>query len=190
MTIVLYLGGNVNDYKNNAEKAVKQHMEEGLIRCGICNGQVARHSAYQRGVKETGQKISITIARCKKCGGFHALLPDFLLPHKQYSGNEVESVIIDSGTLPVSQIETEASESTVRRWISQVGERIKAATDALSALFLGKGAAARAALAGAGPAYAELEQILAMAPERVKYSGNKLGLANLWVGGHCRGWFI
>ena len=110
------------------------------------------------------------------------MLPDFLLPRKHYSGNEIESVIIDSETLPANQIETEASEATVKRWIKQIGERIKRAVSQLKYLFGRAGQAVSEAAIDAGHCYSELEQILDMAPQAVKYSGNKLGLANIWLG--------
>jgi hypothetical protein len=112
----------------------------------------------------------------------HALLPDFLLPRKHYSGNEIESVLIDSATVPAGEIETEAGESTVKRWISEVGEKVKGACGLLKYLFGRAGKAVSELAVMAGPPYSELEQILEMAPKQLKSSGNKLGLANLWIG--------
>jgi hypothetical protein len=143
---------------------------------------MARHSSYQRSVKETGEKIKIVMVWCRKCRKWHALLPDFMLPHKHYSGNEIESVIIDSADTPVSRIETEASESTVRRWIRQIGERVGRAIGILKYLFRRTGQAISEVAVDAGPVYSELEQLLEKAPQTVKSSGNKLGLANLWLG--------
>jgi hypothetical protein len=119
---------------------------------------------------------------CRKCRKWHALLPDFLLPNKHYSGNEIESVLIDSGTTAINEIETEASESTVKRWIATVGESIKRSVGALKYFFARIGKAISELSILPGPPYSELEQILEMAPRRIKSSGNKLGLANLWLG--------
>jgi hypothetical protein len=110
------------------------------------------------------------------------LLPDFLLPNKHYSGNEVESVIIDSATEPVNNIDTEASEPTVRRWIKQIGERIRQSVGILKRLFGRPGQAVSEVAIDPGAPYSELEQILEMAPSPIKCCGNKLGMANIWLG--------
>jgi hypothetical protein len=143
---------------------------------------MAQHSTYERGIKETRQRITITMVWCSECKKWHALLPDFLLPNKHYSGNEIESVIIDSASVPVNQIETEASEATVYRWIGQIGGRIRRAVGILKYLFWRAGQAVGEVAIDAGTAYSELEQVLEKAPSAVRYSGNKLGLANLWLG--------
>jgi len=141
-----------------------------------------RHSRYKRRIKETAEKLTITVVWCRKCKKWHALLPDFILSRKHYSGNEIESVLIDSETTPLSDIETEASESTVRRWVEQIGERVKHAGNVLKYHFRCAGKAISEIAITPGTTYGELEQVLEMAPVAIKCSGNKLGLANLWLG--------
>ena len=182
MTIVLFLGQNVKEYINSSKNTIKQLLSNGAIVCELCLEPMAYHSSYIRGIKETSQKITILVVWCNKCKKWHALLPDFLLPRKHYSGNEIESVIIDSATVPVDHIETEASEVTVRRWIKQIGEKIRQAVSILKIHFGRAGQAVSEIAVDAGPGYNELEQLLEMAPSALKYSGNKLGLANLWLG--------
>ena len=182
MSIVLHLGRDVKEYKEKSEEIILQAIAEGRFGCEFCLHPMVRHSNYDRGIKETGQKLTITMVWCKACEKFHALLPDFLLPRKHYSGNEIESVLIDSGSLPVKEIDTEASEPTVRRWIQQVGERIKQAIGILKYLFRRAGQAVGEVAIDAGHCYSELEQVLERAPREVRYSGNKLGLANIWLG--------
>jgi hypothetical protein len=91
-------------------------------------------------------------------------------------------VIIDSATEPTKLIDTKASESTVRRWVRQVGERIRQAVGVLKYLFGRDGHTVSETAIDAGLPYDELEQVLEMAPSTVKCSGNKLGLANIWLG--------
>jgi hypothetical protein len=184
MSIVLFLGRNVKEYTEGSKKIIQERIGGGGILCESCLGPMARHSCYERKIKETGQKISIVVVWCSKCKIWHAVIPDFLLPNKHYSGNEIESVIIDSASAPVSQIETEASEAAVRRWIRQIGERVKRALGRLRFIFRRAGQPVSEAAVEAGTTYSELEQLLEMAPHAVKYSGNKLGLANLWLGTH------
>jgi len=185
MAIVLYLGWNVKGYEESAEEQIEQYIEEGRIRCDNCAQPMRRHSKYRRGIKETGQKIEISVVRCKACKKGHALLPDFLLPHKQYSSAEIESVIIDSATLPAIEIETEASESTVKRWIAQVKEKVKMAVSVLKYIFMRMGGNISEIMIETGEAYSELEQVLDMAPKTAKHS-NRFGLANIWLGKHNR----
>ena len=182
MSIVLFLGRSVKEYKEENERIIEGLIKAGNLRCELCTQPMKRHSGYERGIKETGERLSITMVWCKTCRKWHALLPDFLLPGKHYSGNEIESVIIDSAAVDVSEIETEASESTVRRWIVHIGERMEGACGVLKYLFNRAGRAIGELTITAGTTYNELEQLLEMAPKRIKSSGNKLGLANLWIG--------
>lgn len=182
MPIVLYLGRNVKEYKQNSKEIIEGLLKANALQCEKCLQGMKRHSSYTRGIKETGEKLTIEIIRCKQCKNGHALLPDFLLPGKHYSGNEIESVLIDSATVPVDEIETEASESTVRRWIKEVGERVRGACGIIKYLFKCAGKAISELRITSGGPYSELEQILEMAPKAIKSSGNKLGLANIWIG--------
>jgi len=182
MPIIAFLGRNVKEYREESEKTIERLLRDEALLCELCLKPMKRHSSYERGIKETGEKLSIVMVWCKACNNWHALLPDFLLPGKHYSGNEIESVIIDSATEPVDEIETEASEPTVRRWIAHVGESVKGACGILKYLFNRVGKAISELTITAGSAYNELEQILEMAPKPLKNSGNKLGLANLWIG--------
>ena len=92
----MYLGKDVKEYKKCGEEIINEQMKNGNIRCELCTRTINRHSSYERGIKESGEKIKIIMVWCDDCNHGHALLPDFLLPHKHYSGNEIESVMIDS----------------------------------------------------------------------------------------------
>ena len=190
MPIIMHLGRNINEYETGSEKIINEAIKAGGIRCEYCTEPMRLHSCYWRNIKETGQSLKISMAGCRACSNWHALLPDFILPNKHYSGNEVESVIIDSATLTADKIDTEASEGTARRWITQVGGRVRRAVNILKYIFMRAGAAAGEIRADPGPIYAELERALDMAPREARYSGNKLGLANIWLGVHGRGSYI
>ena len=182
MPIVLYLGSDIKDYENKSKEIIKQGIDEGRFRCALCLDPMTVHSHYERRIKETGERIRIKIVWCERCAEYHALLPDFLLPYKHYSGNEVEYVIIECATESVERIDTAASESTARRWIKQAGARIVQAVGILKFLF-GQGSRAASEVAiEPGPPYSELEQVLEMAPCEIRCSGNKLGMANIWLG--------
>ena len=181
MPIVMYLGKNINDYREKSKKIIDETLSNGEIRCEFCARGMLYHSNYNRNIKETGEKLTIIMVWCRPCDNWHSLQPDFLLPHKHYSGNEIESVIIDSATEPIISIETMASLSTVIRWIEQIGERIIGAIGKLKILFIQMGAAISEIAINPGHCYSELEQTLELAPLNLRYSGNKLGLANIWL---------
>jgi hypothetical protein len=179
----MYIGRDVNEYKEGSAEIIKRLISEGKLLCLICLRPMRRHSCYERGIKETGESITITVVWCRKCKKWHALLPDFIQPYKHYGGNEVESVVIDSATEPaVKLIETSASEATARRWIKQIGDRVRHAVGMLKYLFGREGKSVNEVAIDPGPCYSELEQVLEMAPRAIKCSGNKLGLANIWLG--------
>jgi len=183
MAIVIFSGRNVKEYESKNEEIVKALISDGFILCDLCLKPMSIHSHYPRGIKETGEEITITMVWCSKCRTWHALIPDFLLPNKHYSANEIEGVIIENcESVPVNQIETDASESTVKRWIKHVGESIKRAISILKYQFGKEREGISEVAIDTGPCYSELEDILEMAPAHLKYSGNKLGLANLWLG--------
>jgi hypothetical protein len=190
MSIVMYLGSDIKEYEEESEKIINEVLSDEKIRCEFCLRQMRRHSSYRREIKESGREIQITVVWCRKCKNWHSLQPDFLLPNKHYSGNEIESVIIDSATLSADKIETDASYSTVMRWIKQIGGRIRQATNKLKYHFGRTGHAVSEAEIDAGDCYSELEQVLEKAPRAVKYSGNRLGLANIWLGASAVAMYI
>jgi len=181
MSIVMFLGRDIKEYEEKSMEIAENAIKEGNILCELCLRPMAYHSSYVRGIKETGDQITITMVWCKKCRKWHALLPEFLLPKKHYSGNEIESVIIDSETTAVDQIDTKASGSTIRRWLKQICKRIERAAGILKYHFGHDGRAVNEVAIDTGYCYRELEQVLEMAPRMVRQCGNKLGLANIWL---------
>ena len=180
-SIIMFLGRDINEYEEESLERIKLAISSGKLLCEKCLRPLAVHSSYLRGIKETVATIRIIMVWCRKCRKWHAVLPDFLLPNKHYSGNEIESVIIDGATKPANQIDTKASELTVKRWLKQIGERIVQAIGKLKYHFGREGQAVCEVEIDAGYCYSELEQVLEMAPSAVKWSGNKLGLANIWL---------
>ena len=180
-SIVMFFGCEIKEYEEKRLKIIKLAIAKGELLCEKCLRRLAVHSSYPRGIKETGGEIRITMVWCSKCRIWHAVLPDFLLPNKHYSGNEIESVIIDGETTPVNQIDTKASELTVKRWLKQICERIVQAVGKLKYHFGREGRSVNEVKIDAGYCYSELEQVLEIAPRSVKYCGNKLGLANIWL---------
>ena len=192
MSIIMYLGRNVNEYNEVSKSMIDKYIKEKKILCEYSLEPMKRHSSYERGLKDLDEKITIIFVQCKKCAKKHghALLPDFVLRYKRYSGNEIEGVIIDSASCPIKEIDTEASESTVRRWIKQIGSRIVGAVSLLKSIFLEMGRIISELQLNPGHCYNELEQILDREPSVQRYSGNKLGHANIWLARHNRTSYI
>ena len=100
----------------NMEFYCKEHPEQRL----------AYHGKYTRSIKETGEEIPIQRLICYECkkanqGGTTSVLPDFIKPHKQYSANEINSVIEQSKSGKTSyEIDSKASIFTVRRWLREI----------------------------------------------------------------------
>jgi hypothetical protein len=185
MPIVLYLGKDIKEYQSDSKNIIDRKLTDGDILCELCTKAMSKHSKYERGIKDSGEKIEITMVWCRPCRNWHALLPDFVLSCKHYSGNEIESVIIDSATEPISNIDTKASAPTVKRWIAQIGESIKEAISKLKGYCAENYKPISEIEIKAGPAYNELEQVLEhvlarfFADSPIKCCGNKLGLTNI-----------
>jgi hypothetical protein len=95
---------------------------------------------------------------------------------------EVEKVLSESQERRVSEIDTAASESTARRWVSQAATRIVSAISVIKAVFVLMGSAVSELALDPRGGFAELESLLDSAPRRARHSGTTLGLANQWLG--------
>lgn len=86
MPIITHICDNVKEYIENGVLEAKRLVTEGIFKCPKCFAPLVIHSSYKRSIRETGEQIEIVVVRCKKrCEKGQALLPDFILPRKQYS---------------------------------------------------------------------------------------------------------
>jgi hypothetical protein len=156
-------------------------LADGRLCCGKCFKRYRLNTSYERHVKETGETLRIQVVYCKSCKEYHALLPDFISPYKQYSAAEIEKVVTDRSR--VSDIPTQASESTVRRWKVQIGERTMRANSTLKARLIEMLVKAVSEIYLEGKTiYEELAHLLSRFPERPERSGTAIGEANIWLG--------
>jgi len=135
MPIITYLGSTINEYILRA-LAILGAME---FYCPVCGEKMSRHGKYPRHIKDKNATIWIYRYKCKnkKCKKTVAVLPDFLMPFKQYSGNEIESVILDNIEKAPEDIDnTLASISTVRRWIREYKYKMQTWVSLLKGIFL------------------------------------------------------
>lgn len=95
---------------------IKQLIKEGSIRCPNCGSKVYVHSVYWRQVIDAEfciVKIRILKTKCANvsCAKIHAILPDFIVPKKQYSKKIIKQALVDTidSDCPVEN-------STIFRW--------------------------------------------------------------------------
>ena len=106
--------------------------------CPRCLGAAHGHGSRKRHVIRNGEKCWHRVRRGQCIGkcerSFTVLLP-FMLPHKHYSGPEIEEVLstVEEG-VAVNHVATWAEESTLHRWIRQFGSMIPVLSAQLEAL--------------------------------------------------------
>ena len=127
MSIIAFLGKDVNDYRENY-LARLENME---FFCEKHPSQrLAYHATYERTIKDTGEKIPIQRLICYECkkaklGGTVSVLPDILKAHKQYSAAEINSAIKQSNEgKKLCEIDSKADISTVRRWLREISTQV------------------------------------------------------------------
>ena len=118
MPSIAYLGKDINEY--NAKS--REYLQELHYYCPEHGLELTYHADYARHIKDYGVDIAIHRVGCplETCNYTQAILPDFLQPYKHYSAHEITTVLIEAESdVCALAIDTEASISTVRRWISE-----------------------------------------------------------------------
>jgi len=105
-------------------------VRRGDVVCAHCSGALTVHGCYSRHYRdEEGKRHYGWVAQghCQACGKYPALFPDFLMPHKHYKTEVIESVIerSEAGTNFENFGGLAADISTMRRWARQF--RVRAA---------------------------------------------------------------
>ena len=183
MPIIAYLGANVNDYKEKATVLLSLMR----IRCPEHpSKQMALHDKYPRTIKETGEKIVIHRLICHKCRKTIAILPDFLLPNKHYSADEIESVIMqrEAGTC-IYDIDTPAGVCTVRHWLAEIPKSIAGWVSKLKFLAMERYACPVSETVLCGLPLMEQVRHMSQKLPRIRHSGNLLGYARIYVQSHA-----
>jgi len=133
--IVAFMGKCVNTY---LEKCLL-FLEMLDIECPICSSKTTSHGNYKRHVHEGDKTVWLSIYRviCAKCLITHAIIPDFIRPYKHYSACETELVLRDcEDGIQLEGIDTDASTSTVKRWVKEFKSRSIKAADTLVSILL------------------------------------------------------
>ena len=176
MSIIAHLGSNVKEYRKKHQEILqglsifcKKHLIE----------KMCPHAQYKRIIKETKEEICIQRLICHICGKTESILPDFLQPHKQYSANEMESVIIQAETTGIYDIETAASVYTVRRWVKAIRSKVATSVSLLKSQALERALKIPSEIELAGLSLLEQVKKLAQCLPKTHSSGNMLGLADI-----------
>ena len=111
-----------------------------MIVCSRCQGKLSVHGSYERKIKngENSEKGWIVQGHCHICNVYPSIIPEFIMPYKQYGSGVVERVIIayESGTNIESLEGCPADISTMRRWIRQFDKRGTQAVGSLISILL------------------------------------------------------
>ncbi|AUS95457.1 DUF6431 domain-containing protein [Clostridium thermosuccinogenes] len=187
--IIAYLGRNVKEYRRNCLK----FLERLELICPKCGGKKTFHDRYARHV-HMGEEIEwINIFRviCSKCGKTHAIIPDFIRPYKHYSACDSELVLRDQEDgIPLEEIETAASISTLRRWVEEFRQRGRQAAGALRAIlyrYYGKFVNELEMIET--KVFHMIERLLGLLPQ-IESSHLAIGETNMWLTNHLAGVFV
>jgi hypothetical protein len=187
--IIAYLGRNVKEYRKNCLRIL-----EGLeLVCPKCGGKTSYHDSYDRHVHigEEIEWISLYRVICGECGKAHAIIPDFIRPYKHYSAYDTEMVLKDQEDgIPLEEIDTTASISTLRRWVAEFKYRGWQAVGALrSILYRHYSRFVNELEAASTKVFRMVEEMLELLPE-VESSHLAIGEANMWLTNHMTGVFV
>lgn len=131
--IVTYLGKNISEYRKNVLKILCCSIPY----CPVCSHIMKYHSSYLRHVHIGAlvERINIYRFECTNCNKTNAILPDFISPRKHYSACDIELTLKDAEEkVPVEEIETTASISTVKRWVAEFKKKAIEAAGILKSL--------------------------------------------------------
>jgi hypothetical protein len=187
--IIAYLGRNVKDYRENFLLKL-----EGLtVICPQCFSKTVLHGCYDRHILVNDIKEVIVIQRviCSNCGRTHAIIPDFIKPHKHYSAGDIEFALRDAENgIPAEKVETTASIPTVKRWINEFRELGKQAVGGLKAILKKIFDKTINDIGIIGfKTFEILEYILEKLP-CLESSGLTIGEANQWLTNHFDGVYV
>jgi len=130
---VSYLGKNISEYRKNALRILCSSNPC----CPVCGNKMKYYSFYKRHVHigKIVEWIKIYRFECTVCNRTHAIIPDFISPRKHYSACDIELTLRDAqDSTPVDEIETEASVSTVKRWVMEFRGKVNQAVGTLRSL--------------------------------------------------------
>ena len=179
MPIITYLGSTINEYIVKA-LFILEALE---FYCPVCGEKMSYHAKYPRHIKDKKATIWIYRYKCKRkgCNTTKAILPDFLIPYKQYSGDEIESVLLDSVEKKPEDIDnTSASIATIRRWIHEYKDTTKTWISHLKSIYLTQTGRIISEIKLNCPYMEQLSIILEHLPA-IKTCGNIMGAAMIYI---------
>lgn len=94
----------------------------GMSICPRCGGKLKHYDSVRRIVRTKNRAIyhvRLRRLRCAKCGMFHRMLPNTLLPYKQYEAEVIRGVLEGLITCETLGFEDYPCEMTMKRWRSR-----------------------------------------------------------------------
>lgn len=178
--IITYLGRNQQEYLVRLPELLGM-----IFYCSKCGSLAHFNQWIKRSAWSSDSPISTipqlqvlcTNPACKKT---HVIIPDFLHPYKRYIGKEIESSI-EQETADTS-LDTQAEESTKKRWRRQFAKRLPEVLNTLIRLLIIEYENLLSLLECSG-GLSRLRKILLLYPERE--SSTTMGRTNmeLFLGG-------
>lgn len=107
----------------DAYAAAGRDVEAPVVRCPVCEGELAPWSGYWRFVREAGRCLRVFVrrGRCRGCGATHALLPGFALRNRldvvETIGALIEAVEGPAGGVRPAAVAARVPHTTARGWV-------------------------------------------------------------------------
>ena len=87
--------------------------------CTNCKGPLVKFGTVDRYIKTRyckREKTNLQRYRCKNCGMVHRMIPDYILPYKQYEADVINGVREGLITASTKGFEDYPTELTMKRW--------------------------------------------------------------------------
>jgi hypothetical protein len=87
--------------------------------CSRCGGTLKHYDSVRRIVRTKGRatkRVAVRRLKCARCGSVHRILPDYILPYKQYEAEVIWGVLEGIITCETLGFEDYPCETTMIRW--------------------------------------------------------------------------
>jgi hypothetical protein len=155
-------------------------LKEMTLYCSICGSLTHFHQWKKRNAWSSDSEITEipqlqVICTNDSCKATHVIIPDFLCPYKRYVNAEIEAAIQPACGEGVTA-NTEAEESTIRRWKNQFARRLPERLQVLARLLVNE-YEKMISLLDNSQGLNRVRQLMQLFPERK--AATTLGRANL-----------
>lgn len=126
ITMIILKSEKSNKNIKNIIKKYEKKINYGYLRCPKCqSSQLIRWGTYERTAIYIGEsqveekRLTIQRYRCKSCGKTHGILPEGLIPYKQFATDIITEVLLNPYSKNINDITNYISYETIKRWQKQ-----------------------------------------------------------------------